>query len=215
MKEYTYKYKFLKKLIDLLRCPTCKYKLNPIQLIDIFLLGLVCDNNHRFFIELQSPLATETVKCASIEGPTIKNRDNLEIIRVWLTDFKFRSKLNNQLAIMIRRIYEISKDNLHIIYDYNIFKYCPLCSMPLREFKQDDVWIKGLKCKNNHEFFERDGVGFSFDGGYVNLKEEMADKVLYSLIKRWLKKEKNLQLQLHSQIKLVLMEFLKIQKCNR
>lgn len=210
MLEPIYKYPIDKKLLNFLHCPTCKSELHRLQLLDIFTQGLICENNHRFFIELQNPIGTETAKCASIIGSTAK--DNKRIIKSWLTNFKLRSKLNSQLATMIRRIYEISESNKNITYEYNIFKYCPFCVKPLENFEQSDAWVQGLRCSNAHEFLARtgEGIGFSYRKEHICLVEEMSNTTLLILLKNWLKEKISsaLRNQLHSQIKEIMISFL-------
>lgn len=206
MVELIYEYKFDPKLFNLLACPTCKSKLKKIQLIDMFAQGLICENNHRFFIELKAPLSIETAKCSSIKGTTIKNSS--EIIKIWLTNFQYRSKLNNQLAAIIRRIYEILNENIRILHNSDVFKYCPFCFDALRKFEQNDIWFQGLKCGNSHQFLARNGISFFFGNEQVTLQEEMPDTVLFDLIKTWLRnKNGELKSNLHDQIRLVMENF--------
>ncbi len=215
MIEPIYKYTIDQKMLDSLRCPTCKSKLERVQLIDLFVQGLACNNNHRFYIELQTPIiSVKRVKCTSMKGSIA--RDNMGIIKSWLTDFKLRSNLNNQLATMVRRIYEITKDNLNVAYGYDIFRYCPFCVNPLKKFEQSDIWVQGLRCNNTHEFFAREGqgIGFLFEGEYINLVEEMSNTSLLVLLKNWLKEKisRELKVQLHSQIVSVMLSFIQLQK---
>lgn len=199
--DLVYDFKINQNLFDLLYCPTCKSKLTTIDMLDPFVKGLICENHHRFYVELQTPTMQNSSQCSRIDGPAIEQNDDNELIKAWLTNHIFREKLNNQLATMLRRIYEIHMNNLHINYDYNVFQFCPLCQKPLNIFEQNDIWVEGLKCDSGHEFHRRNGIYFTFEGGGVNFKEDMSDKDLISLVEGWLKGKGNLENNIHPQIK--------------
>lgn len=206
--ETTYTYKINPKLFGSLYCPTCKSKLKRKRLIDIFSQGLICKNNHHFFIELKEPSLTESAKCPFIKGPIFKKAEDVKLIKSWLTNFTYRSKLNGQLAVMIRRIYEIYTANLHIPNECDVFKYCPLCAKSLKEFEQRDIWVQGLRCNEGHKFFDRLGsLRFQYQGEDLILETEMSDEILHTLLKSWLKRDKVLETQLHRQIKSILINY--------
>ena len=217
MIEPAYTYRFDLALFDALYCPTCKLRLNRVQLVDIFVQGFACKNKHRFYITLQEPNCTESAKCSKIRGPYYKNFNSLELGKKWLMEFEYRSKLNNQLATIVRRIYEISMMGLRVPYDAStqqdkVFHYCLLCKEPLKLFSQSDAWVEGLKCPNNHEYFSRNGLTFSFHNKSIIFHDEMSDKTLTSLINLWLAGGKELATQLHDQVKLILEDYLKGKK---
>jgi hypothetical protein len=90
----------------------------------------------------------------------------------------------------------------------HIFKYCPLCTEPLKPYDQDDVWVQGMQCANGHQFRMRNGVAFSIgDSKLLNLREEMADETLRWAIDQWLRNDPRFDDQLHPQIKAILKRF--------
>lgn len=189
-------------------CPTCRSELNPYSLKDAYLQGLSCLNEHYFFKTCQDVLSTESIKASKMSSPASGNEKDIDVIEYWLTDNKARATLNNQIAVILRRIYEILKDNRHIPYNDKVFVFCPLCRMPLEMFDQPDIWVRGKRCNNSHEFYERGGtVNFSFQGKRENLSEEMSDKTLLFLIDGWLKSNRLLEEQLHGEVKKILTKF--------
>ncbi|MBI1882929.1 MAG: hypothetical protein HYS08_01820 [Chlamydiae bacterium] len=206
--EKVYEYKIELRSLDLLHCPTCRLELRRIFLMDPFLQGLICEKQHRFFVELKAPLSVETAKSSLIEAPPNKNRNDLEIIKRWLGQIQYRSKLNNQLATILRRIHDISVEGLHISYDYSIFQYCPICADGLRNFDHENSWTQGLRCSRGHEYGARNGIGFILEKQHIQLQEEMEDKMLFSLIDGWLRKDTLVKEQLHQEIELVLSNFI-------
>lgn len=209
-----HRYNFDKRLLDQIYCPTCKDRLSRVELVDVFVQGLKCGNGHRFFIPLIEVLLSETEKCPLLESVEDRSSDPLKIIRIWLSDVNYRSKLNGQLALILRRIYEIKTNNLHNKKDATsgaeaIFKFCPICMNPLVKFEQDDIWVQGLKCSEGHEYFARNGIHFFVEGELVELHDEIADSTMLSLVKSWLQDKKVLKSQLHYQIKMILENYSK------
>lgn len=207
IEDNIYKVNVDTNLLNSLKCPSCKADLNKHEIIDIFELGLSCKNNHRFYVEIRIPLSTNTENCAVIEWP-LANDNELVVIQSWLTDFNLRSKLNNQLANIIRRILEIKSKKINIENNYEVFKYCIFCSNELSEFQQNDVWVKGLECIKHHRFLVRNGLGFQVNGYSLKLQDDMSNSILVNLVEAWLRPNKFLEKQLHEQIKRILKDFL-------
>ena len=199
------------KLIDRFYCPTCRLKLRRTHLLDSFVQGLVCRDGHRFFITLQAPTSVATDQAAAIQS-SLEETNSSQIIKMWLTNYALRSKLNEQLATMMRRIYEIEEHALHVASDatagtQTVFRYCPLCRDNLVLFDQSDAWVEGLRCPRGHEYRARDGLSFFPGGKLVKFHEEMADGTLNTLIEFCLKDNPN-DLQVHRQIRSVLQDYL-------
>ncbi len=212
MKSVVHDFKIQPETLDALYCPFCQLPLKRVKILDVFMQGLMCGQGHRFYVPLRTPLELGTERVASAVGS--RKSDNLSVIRDWLTKIELRSLLNNQLATMLRRIYEISTDNIHVTYapsaahEYAIFKYCPLCTTPLKPYDQEDVWVQGLRCSNHHEFKMRNGISFLMgEKTGVQLQEEMADETLNWLTDRWLRDNPALKDQLHPQITTILKQF--------
>lgn len=215
MVEEVFQFDVDQKLIDRLYCPTCRLELRRTDLLDPFVQGLICRNGHRFFITLQAPTSVATEQAAAIQLG-LEDTNPSQIIKMWLTNYPLRSKLNEQLATMIRRIYEIEEQSLHIATDANagtqaVFRYCPLCQDNLVLFDQSDAWVEGFRCAKGHEYRARDGLSFFFDGKLVKFHEEMADSTLDNLIGFCLKDHPN-DPQVHRQIRSILQGYLNKRK---
>jgi hypothetical protein len=208
MPEDTFKFNIDPKLYGLLHCPTCKLKFITTDFLDIFVQGFSCKNAHRFFIELQNPLMDASAQCEKMILNDLENNKDEDLIRLWLATNTLREKLNNQLATIMRRIYEIYTASLHIKYDQEIFQYCLLCRDSLKPFEIQG-WGQGLKCGSGHEFSERDGVHFMYKGNIVYLRPDMSDENLRFLVSAWLKGDKTLDTNLHPRIKSILSKYKK------
>jgi hypothetical protein len=55
----------------------------------------------------------------------------------------------------------------------------------LQEFKQDDVWVTGLKCTNEHIFYSRNGLTYENS----TLKPDISEATYYVLINNYLDEE--------------------------
>ena len=189
-------------------CPTCGLELTPYPLMDIYLLGFSCPNEHYFFKTCREVLGVESLKAKKMQPPASRGNKDFDVIEYWLTDKKARAVLNNQIAVLLRRIHETYKDDRHVSYDSSVFLLCPICTRPLETFDQPDIWVQGERCSNAHEFYERGGtIHFSFQGKRENLSEEMSDKTLLSLIDGWLKSNHLLEEQLHDEMKKIMQRF--------
>ncbi len=180
---------------NIIYCPSCCEKLNKIDSIDIFIEKFSCKNNHRFYVPIQEVNASKSEK---VHGISLKSTQNDEdSILKWLSENKYRKFLNDQLALLLRRIYEIKKNGNNITDDgLSQFIYCPLCKDKLLQFKQVDIWVIGLRCNNNHNFLYRNGVR---DDNF-KLCDEPSNKTLLFLIKTWLKKNSILESNINEQI---------------
>ncbi|MHB0914769.1 MAG: hypothetical protein ACYC5A_04910 [Thermoleophilia bacterium] len=188
-------------------CPTCAAELSPYHLDDSYAEGFVCKSGHRFFAISHEVLSSGSARATSMPAHEGKTND-LEVIRKWLTEPKFRATLNSQLATVLRRIYEISKYDRHIESEAEPFKSCPICGDLLSKFDQDDCWVQGKRCANHHKFYERGGnLHFSVAEQRHNLSTEMSDISLYSLVDAWLGKNRLLREQVHPDVREVMKRF--------
>jgi hypothetical protein len=68
------------------------------------------------------------------------------------------------------------------------------------KFEQDDIWFQGLKCKNNHMFYHRNGI--SFHNVRLRLCDDYSNSNLLILIDYWLKETNEFtQSNINEQIK--------------
>jgi hypothetical protein len=212
MESLVHDYEVRSEWLEVFHCTLCKLPLSKTEALDIFIQGLKCEQNHRFYVSLKSPSVAAVEKCTLSKGSS--QSDELSVIRDWLTNVELRSVLGDGLAEILRRIYEIKTDDIHVAYTpsaahtYLIFKYCPLCTEPLEPYDQNDVWVQGMQCVNGHQFRMRNGIAFSIgDSQLIYLHEEMADGTLHWSIDWWLKNEGRFKKELHPQIKAILKQF--------
>jgi hypothetical protein len=203
-------------------CPTCGDELNSYPLLDIYLKGYSCSKKHFFFEICEDVHSGESEKANEIKLPANKSKNDFEIIEYFLTNKKARAVINKQIAVMLRRIYEISKEGRHIdyekavrikagrhiYYEKSMFIYCPICKEHLAEFQQQNIWVKGLRCNNSHEYYERGGtIDFKVHDEFKNLSEEMSDETLIYFVDAWLKNDPLLDMQLHDEMKRILRKY--------
>lgn len=182
-------------------CPACGEILRPYRLLDPFLHGLRCCNGHRYFEEIKSPTEDATARVANLRVVGAGAGSAMGAIRLWLRDNKLRRKLNNQLALVIRRIYEISNLGLHIDACVG-FTFCPICAQRMRKAKQTIGWAMESKCGSGHKLMERNGYLY-FKRGRVSatLGEELSDELVLSLVDGWLQDDANISSNLPAQLR--------------
>lgn len=191
-------------------CPTCGAELTPYSLIDIHLSGLSCQNKHYFYETNKDVLSVDSLRVKEIKKTASKNKNDLELIEYWLTEKEARSVINDQIAVILRRIYEIIKEQRHIHYEKSVFVLCPICRGKLETFKQPDVWVEGLKCNNSHKYYERgDTIRFKVHDILRNLSKEMSDETVLFLVDGWLKENSLSDTQLHDDMKRIMKKYKK------
>jgi len=184
-------------------CPTCGDEFGPYPLMDIYLKGYSCANGHYFYSEIKKVLAVDSAKAQSFPSPKFNGENDGEIIEYWLTNEEARSKLNTQIAVIIRRIHEITKQKKHISKQVNAFTRCTICNNELIKYEQPDIWVVGKKCSQSHEVAERgNAIHFFHSGELVELSAEMSDDLVLWLSKQWLKDKSNkhMKTQLNKEI---------------
>jgi len=135
-------------------CPHCKSTLSKYEIIDPYSVGLKCANNHKFHIETQQNEFYE--KNLKVDKDT-----SLQIAKEWLVNTEFRKNIQSQVAEILRKYVEQAETKGQRTGEPDILNnYCPVCSLALKEFKQDDVWVVGLKCANEHNFYSRNGLTY-------------------------------------------------------
>ena len=181
-------------------CPSCGRKLDRGHCADPWVICLVCQNGHRFFILPKAPNAADSAKAASLRLPEISDMSPQAIASFWLSEPTARSVLNEQLAELLRSILEARS-----ACDEPVFAFCPICGANLADFDQPDIWVRGLRCTTGHNWFERGGSLFCVTSGErLELQAEENDATISQLIAGWLKPRPNFESNLHDSVRRVL-----------
>ena len=118
---------------------------------------------------------------------TYKEWQAIDIAREWLTNNTLRKEYQNQVAEILRKYIDLNQANNNCDEQNRQNNFCPICSLHLKEFEQDDVWVIGLKCSNNHIFYERDGLSYKL----VQLKPDITKATFDFLVESYLRKEQS------------------------
>ncbi|HEY3645374.1 MAG TPA: hypothetical protein VGM16_08560 [Gammaproteobacteria bacterium] len=143
-------------------------------------------------------------KAESLSLPSLENASVLDVATFWLGDVHVRIHLNEQLAELLRYIVEDVRDGYKPGGSHE-FNFCPICRERLEEYEQPDIWIRGLKCQNDHEFGER-GVRLRgrVDGADIDVCAEFEECTVRQLIEAWVKSDDQsarwLRPQLHESV---------------
>jgi hypothetical protein len=199
-------------------CPDCGDSLAEISCEDPLTLCLACKSDHRFFIMPKAIQVTlDQFKAIGIQLSAIKvpasNCNSIDsVASFWLLQTEHRDLLDSQLAEMLRAILDRTRHNRTIQKPLH-FHWCPVCKSKLLEFKQMDVWMRGLKCSQEHTFYLRGGwLSGSVSGVELVLTAEVTDSILNNFIKGWLKPNRELAPLLPHSIRQVFEQFSKILK---
>jgi hypothetical protein len=141
---------------------------------------------------------------ASLNLPNLKNESMLGIATFWLGDAQTRVYLNEQISELLRYIVEDVRDGYKPNGSHE-FNFCPVCREKLDDYEQPDIWIRGLKCKNEHEFGERGArLRGRADGANIDVCAEFEESTVKQLIEAWLKNDDQnmrwLRPQLHDSV---------------
>ena len=132
--------------------------------------------------------------------PQLNGQSPEAVASFWLSDPSARSFLNEQLGVLLRAILENRQ-----VPDEPSFSYCPLCAEALSEYEQPDIWVVGLRCRNAHSWFSREGrLHGTVDGRRFTLYAEASDATIAQLIAGWLEGKPQLEPQLHPSVRRVL-----------
>jgi hypothetical protein len=168
----------LESVNDFKCCPVCKSALRKYDIPDLYSVGLKCSNDHRFHVDIKQNEFFEKDLAVNDENP-------VNIARVWLSNEDYRNSIHSQIAEILRKYIEINEFQQQQENQNTIENYCPVCSLKLKKFKQDDVWVQGLKCANKHIFYSRNGLSYKNS----TLKPDISKADLYSLIEWYLNSE--------------------------
>jgi hypothetical protein len=180
------------------KCPSCGAALAQSETVDPYAICLACPTGHRFFVMPEGPLAIATATAAAAHFPGLERRNRKQVAEFWLSDPSARRLLNQQLAELLRTILEArSRD------EALRFHYCPVCGGELSEYDQPDIWVRGLRCSQNHSWAERGGRLGSLSIGLA-LHAEPSAAVVRQLVSGWLKGNPQLDSNLHESVRRVL-----------
>jgi hypothetical protein len=186
-------------------CPRCRSELAERAVLDPNLKGYVCKNGDAFYETLIDQ--TGGIPRADTIQPPLMN-DDIQTLKFWLSDKDARKRLPNQLALACRRIVEIVEGNLHVAAVDNPFAFCPTCGKTLARFDSDDLYMQGLRCANDHEFWWRGStVQYVARGVRTNLSAELDDDFLRTLIAYYTSDDECLEPYVHPQLRRVLARF--------
>lgn len=187
-------------------CPACRSELREHVLLDPRLKGYACGGGHFFYSTLKEQFGG--IPRAAGVRPLPGGSSDVQVLKFWLTDPHARERLPNQLALVCRRLVEIAEHGRHVAKVENPFAFCPSCGDALSRFDSDDVYSRGLRCTNGHEFWERGGtVDYTERGARANLSAELDDDYMPALIEYWLDDSAWVRPYVHPQLRDVLKRF--------
>jgi hypothetical protein len=144
----------------------------------------------------ESARADETAKAATLHFPDLEHQPPGQVIEFWLSNPVARKALNDQLAELLRTIADnrVAKEPLPV-------SYCPMCGCGLAEYNQSDIWVRGLRCSQGHEWATRGGrLGCVLGGVRFGLHAELYEAVFRQLVSAWLKGNPALNSNLHPSV---------------
>jgi len=159
-------------------CPFCASELSEYKIPDLYMIGLKCTNDHCFHIEVQQG------ECKD-KKLYVDKHTTIAIAKEWLTNQNFRKEIQNQVAEILRKYITLKNSGDNQEDETQSNNFCPICRLSLEEFKQNDVWVQGLKCSNNHIFYERNGLSYKLS----NLKPDITKASFDFLVTSYLKSE--------------------------
>jgi hypothetical protein len=181
-------------------CPSCGEALVSNKCADPWAICLACKHGHRFFIPPDPVKALDSSMAASLEFNEIRNLPPGDVAVFWLSDPAARSKLNPQLAGLLRTIIEARG-----IQEETRFSFCPICGDALEDYDLEDIWVRGLRCPRHHHWAERGGcLYWSIGGRMLRLDAEYSDDAASQLIGWWLRAGPDARTNLHESVRRVL-----------
>ena len=181
-------------------CATCAAPLTARPLDDPNLRGYGCANGHGFY-SIVDEQAGGIPTADTIEPPSLS--DDGAILRYWLTDPRARKRVPNMLAVVLRRILEISEHGRRIATVSAPFLFCPGCGERFHPFDSRDTHTLGRECRNGHQYYEH-GYTLYYEKGRKNLSAELYDEFLAAQIRYYLT-EPLVKPYVHPQIRAVLL----------
>lgn len=182
-------------------CLSCGHLLSRAECADHWSICLVCDSDHRFFVMPEGPLASDSRTASSLHLPQLAGLPAKAIASFWLSEPTVRSKLNSQLAKVLRGIV----DGRRLAYEPS-YSHCPLCGEGLSEYQTTDMWHWCFRCSVGHVWWLRGGeFGTKIGDGLFTLHAEFSDETTRGIIASWLKGDPHLDTNLHESVRRVLL----------
>ena len=181
-------------------CPSCGRQLVLSKCADPWAVCLICEDGQRFFVLPEAPNAADSARAASLHFPQISGLSVEAIASFWLSQPVARSKLNQQLARILRAILEARS-----VLDQPRFSFCPICGRTFEGCDHSDIWAKELRCRSGHSWALRGFSLFAMIGATrLELQAEYTNAVISQLIANWLKGNSYLEPNLHESVRRVL-----------
>lgn len=190
--------------VEGLLCPTCTDPLERYPIDDAFAVGLRCPADHRFYVALADARSSDMRK------ESVLADDPIEALREWAARPELRRHMSDQLATVLRRIWEMKHKGIHIANApaEKTFAHCPRCGGKLSGPTADTDWGLGLACKQPHRYELRSGLNYRDTDYLMTLHEEMSDNLVIYLARRHVEDDGEWW-HLHPAVKQTLLKFLK------
>jgi predicted RNA-binding Zn-ribbon protein involved in translation (DUF1610 family) len=165
-------------------CPSCGKQLEKVEIVDVHAKGYKCENGH-YLHSLQDVYTGQTMG-SYLDLKSDKDAP-ADILKEWLSNFRLRDHLNDNLANIIRVILD-TKDGKQSATEQYRYDYCPTCGDKFQNVPTDDLYVAILKCGHEHTFLSRGGlrsasdpmtaISFDYDKKYFEMSYEswMEDK---------------------------------------
>lgn len=113
----------------------------------------------------------------TIEPPHLA--DDRSILRYWLLDPPARLRVPNKLAVVVRRILELSEGGQPLARIDHPFRFCTICGEQFTESDVGDGYLWKKSCRHGHTHWEHQYTLFPGDVvGKDNLSIELYDEFL-------------------------------------
>lgn len=140
--------KFMKSLY----CPGCKKPLITRTLMDPYFSGWQCGKGHRFCLALKHSENDCVDRAGKLKPKYPAGLTLEEKVKFWFEDETCRSHLFYNIAIMVRRIYEITVEG-DTARKQPSYQWCPICAGDfVGTFPTVDGHRTGCICQNGHRF---------------------------------------------------------------
>lgn len=166
--------------------------------------GFRCTAGHRFY-SFYDEHGGIVPASSTIKPPHLT--DDRSILRYWLLDPPARLRVPNQLAVVVRRILELSEGGEPMARIDHPFRFCPICGEQFTAFDVGDgyMWYRG--CRHGHTHWEHQYTLFPGDVvGKDNLSIELYDEFLPKQLDSYLTNE-IFEWYIHPQLRDVLTRF--------
>ena len=166
--------------------------------------GFRCNAGHRFY-SFYDEHGGIVPASKTIEPPHLA--DDRIILRFWLLDPPARLRVPNQLAVVVRRILELSEGGESMARIDHPFRFCPICGEAFTASDVGDGYMWHKRCRAGHTHWEHQYTLFPGDvAGRDNLSIELYDEFLSNQLDAYLTNEM-FEWYIHPQLRDVLTRF--------